>query len=159
MKLALLALASITIFAQPDRVTDRVTGPSYWLAAGGGYSHSPGPKVGGLISIGIKITPTTFSYTTSETAALGASTRTGLATIIYQSPKMVLLGLADLGVSTGTSGSLGGAYSGGFVTAFKLDRWFKNKNIYAGVDVRIERLNAIAKPSRQTISLIIARAF
>lgn len=154
--IALLIVSGSALAQTPEAAAS----PKYWIAAGGGYNGgAPGAKVGGLFSIGVKLNATTWSYTTQETRALGASMRTGLATVLYQSGSVVLLGLADAGMATGPGGSLGGAFSGGGVAAFKLDRWLKQPGVYLGVDARITKMDPVSTKSQPTISLVLAKSF
>lgn len=156
MKIIPFLLLTLPIFSQAPEAPPA---PKYFVLGGAGYnSGAVGTKVGGLTSFGFKMTSTTWSYTTQQSAALGSSTRTGLATELLNKGNFLVLGLVDAGMaSSGTSTT--GAFSGGVLAAYHLDKLLKMPGVFAGFDGRLLKANALSPLSKPTYTFVFGKAF
>ena len=118
--------------------------PSVVVAAGAGWnSQAVSPKVGGWITLGVRMSSGgTYSYTTMRTSALGTSTATGLATRLYVTPDGLgsVLGLVDAGATTNNLGGLGLSASSGIVFAYSLNNILKSQGWYVLLDARVGKV-------------------
>lgn len=117
--------------------------PSVLVAAGGGYNAAGSPKVGGWVTLAMRVgTTNTFSYTTIRTAALGTSYTTGGGVCVWSTSDGLghLCGIADAGVTTTNVGGLGGSFSSGAVFDYRLDGVLKSPGWHLLLDARVGKV-------------------
>lgn len=151
--LALFALLALALCASAQTATPPQI-PEYLIGIGGGMDAAATPMFHLALPIAKRITDKNYSYTTIEMNTRTASVRTGIARPLASSGPFTLVGLLDGGLAAGTStedslfSGIGGAFSGGAVVLYNLERHIGIPGTYATGTVRITRTtNAAVLPA------------
>jgi hypothetical protein len=131
-----------------------VTYPSYFVAAGGGYTRNATPNAAeGWLSAAVQVGTNSpyYSITTVDMTSQTSSIRTGFARIFSQSGNLTLMGRVDAGISTVTP--VIGNFSGGAILLYNMKGFnAKLNNIFLVGEVRITGATSttLATPNQVT---------